>query len=393
LSEPIEAKPLLERYFDAWRSHDVAGLAALFHEDASYEIEGKKTLSGLRQIEKYWSRNSARQRNIVVHPHVTLDDDGTRCSFCACFEDVEENQKQTVFGLMSIEEKDGRIVSLKERYFVDRRWLVPKAIALAGQWVSDLVPSVKGLGSKAWEVLVARSTFFVSYVMAILLGFSATQISNLPDWVLCLLSFKASACSVGPGILQAEMQASATHTLSLLTAIFVLAVPTLFQLRSRWLNPVQTIGLHGEGQDLKAMKKHFRSAREIKIYAGDFDFVGGDSEFLQIFSNLDKQGRLDLVSDKSEERVAAGFGHSTEAAALLSSLKAKKRIRFNDADQLRCSIIRRWDHAEILYRYDHAGGEFEQYPHRMCVLRGRGDVSPVVGLVQRLSSPQLKARS
>jgi hypothetical protein len=287
---------------------------------------------------------------------------------------------------MRLEEADGKILRLCEDYHVHREPIAAQASRTRLDWFADL-PRWAGWKSVEWltrafEILVAKASRIVYYLLLVVLGGSAFGVGKLPDAALCTLALHFSACEVNEPAFRVAIEGDAARNLGHIALAAVVLLPFLYKLRHSFLAPVKTIRLVGEDQDLAEMKKRFRVAKELVVHAGDFDFVGRDPEFRFIFSGLSDAGALDLVSDKSEETVRTGFGTSPEAVSLLDSLVRRNRIRFDDPKRLRCSIVRRWDYREVLYRYEHGGGEEEQHRLRICVLRGRGDVSPVVDLLR-----------
>ena len=84
---------LLIKYYDAWSKHDINLVREIFDNSASYEMLGKRTLSGVDQIAQYWLRNAHRQRKLKIFPPVnTIEARGGLTSiFCATFVDIEEN--------------------------------------------------------------------------------------------------------------------------------------------------------------------------------------------------------------------------------------------------------------------------------------------------------------
>lgn len=378
---------MLDQYFDAWRTLDQSRVGMLFHDDATYEREGKATLWGVDQIEEYWRRNRTRQTDLKVFQHVPMDGTRDACTFCARFVDAEEKQTQTVFGWMTLEVADGKIRRLREGYAVHRE---PLAEQKPRTW-SDLAVGFlrqarwKAVewGTRLVEWIAAKGSRIVYYLLLLVLGGSAFGVDKLPDAALCALTLNSVACKIDDPALRTTLESDAVPVLIGLAFAAVFLLPTLHKVRHRFLAPVKTIRLVGDGQDLEEMKKRFRGAKQLVVHAGDFDFVGRDPEFRLIFAGLNEAGALELVSDKPMETVRDGFGRTPEAVVLLESLIQRERIRFRDSRRLRCSIVHRWDYPEVLYRYEHGGGEEERHRLRICVLRGRGDVGPVVDLLKR----------
>src|SRR3989442_15920829 len=113
---------LLEKYFKAWSDHDVDLVREIFHESATYDMVGKKSLSSLNEIIDYWERNKRRQRNLIILPQVRLDvpPEAPSCVFCASFIDIEEHENQTVYGRIMLSYEKGKIIRVSETYHVAR---------------------------------------------------------------------------------------------------------------------------------------------------------------------------------------------------------------------------------------------------------------------------------
>jgi hypothetical protein len=378
---------LLDKYYRAWTNHDVGLVREIFDLSATYDIEGKRGLRGQAEIVKYWERNAGRQRNLNILPPIkSAAEAGTISSiFCATFVDVEENQSQTVYGQVNLHCEGRKIVRLKESYNVFRTPLSSSRVsfpsfhelALRCYW------RLKGMLLIAAELMITRGATVFLALMAILLGYSSFNVRRLPDVLLCGMTFNFSDCATLSLARHDELIDSANRAISLLASTFVVFVLFLGWIRYKLRNSIQIIPLLAANHDLMVMKSRFRSAEELTIFAGDFDFVSSDKEFRDTFKYLNDRGTLILISDKKEELVRKGFGSEPDAVNLFAALKRDGKIYFERGVPIRCSIVRRWSRSEILYRYK--GGSADSLTDlHICVLRGRREAGPVIELVQKL---------
>lgn len=376
---------MVARYFAAWSDHDINVVREIFDESSTYEITGKRTLKGLSEIIGYWVRNKQRQRNLKVFPSVPLKDDGTSVLFCATFADIEEREQQTVYGHISFEISNGKIRTFTERYHLIR--VSARATrSLPDRFRSFLPPllwRLKGYAAQAAELLLARAATVLVLLMAVVLGFSAFNVAGLPDWLLCNLSLAFSECNISSGTRRQELVNIASRNLSAFTSLFVFLVIGLYWLRYMIRTPISLIPLQAENHDLSVMKRRFRAAQQLTIFGGDFSFVGFDKELRDIFFRLNSARALMLISEKGESLVKAGFGTEPDAIALFEDLKRDGRIYFDRGVPIRCSILRLWHRAEIVYRY-RGGGADSFNDLNLCILKGRKEAGPVLELVQKL---------
>ena len=164
---------------------------------------------------------------------------------------------------------------------------------------------------------------------------------------------------------------------------FVLIAPFLFWLRFHLRQPIAIIPLQGQDHDLTVMKSRFKYARDLTVFAGDFDFVSRDAKMRAILRKVHEKHNLTLVSSKSENAVRTGFGDTAEAISLFEGLKAKGSIFFDNPVAIKCSIVRAWRESEVIYRYD-GGGSDNLATLNICILFGRREARPVIELLEKL---------
>lgn len=382
---------LVNAYFKSWREHDVEALSKIFTVDCEYHIKDKPSLNGLHELQVYWNRNKDRQRELDVFDPIVFEAtaDATKVAFCATFLDSEEKQNQTVFGEITFFFKDGKISRLTESYRVHRErsnfvfwetvgkfWL---RIRIGSQnLLQNQLPRILQVTS----VILALSAFFYSY-----------NVNRLPDFVVCALNgtFGPSGCDLAiSGNLDA-MTATAHRYLSLLGGTLLLIIPFVSKYSARLqFGRVRTTELIRDRHDLEIMRKSFKNAKGLTIFSGDFSFVKDNEDFFPIFRRLSNRKSLNIISDASKESVIAGFGGTKEARGLIEELEAEGRILFNSPTPIKCSIVRKWDGSEVLYRFDGNGAGAASSHLYMCEVRDRGDIGPVVKLIEHLSKARLR---
>lgn len=386
---------LLAKYLRAWQTYDTNAVREIFDTSSTYSIEGKRTLQGLDEICGYWDRNKKRQHNLKIFPPLELNSERDTSSFifCANFVDLEENENQTVYGRITLRHPGDKIAELTEVYLLDRLPLHPPSQTLASSGARSIPPLIsraywwiKNQAKNIAEFLLTRATTFFIALMAVLLGYSAVKLNELPDVLLEALAFRLPATIP---LLAAERElltATAYRHLSTFASLFVFGVLFITWLRYRVRQPIKITNLQAEGHDLSIMKTRFERARELLIFAGDFDFIKNDEKLRQTFRRLHAQNGLTLVSDKSEQRVREGFGNSPDAIFLFEGLKQNRQIHFSREPSIRCSIVRGWLGSEVIYRYE--GGNADSFNNlHLCIMEGRKEARPLMDLLEKLAKP------
>jgi hypothetical protein len=383
---------IIEKYIDAWITHDNEIIREIFDTSASYNIEGKQPLKGIEAICDYWERNKRRQHNLRILPPLKLTSDPNTEAFifCASFADSEERENQTVYGHIQLRLQEGKVVSLMESYVLERNPLDPQSTGI-GQQIVDLLRRArwhaKNISKLVFEYLLTRGATLLVTSMTIVLGFSALNIRELPDWLLRSWAFSFDFASLTTET-RNDLITKAYHHISTLVTIFVFLVPFMGWLRYQIRLPITIKNLQGPDHDLSVMKRRFKGARHLIVFAGDFDFVGRDQELLSIFWKLHAQNGLILISDKSEDEVRRGFGTHVDAALLLRGLRERGKIFFSHTESIRCSIVRGWLGSEIIYRYEGGNADSLSNQH-LCIMKGRREAKPLMELVEKLLKPAL----
>ena len=387
---------IIEKYLTAWDTHDVRLVRELFDPDAVYNISGKKRLNGIDEICGYWERNKRRQHNLRVLPPLELSD-GTASSsfmFCARFVDTEEKEDQTVYGHIHIEVRNDKVMQLSESYLLERRpqeVTNPSVVEEITNPITDFFRSgywqVKNAAKIFLEYLITRSASVLVTLMAILLSFSAFNLNDLPDWLLRLWALSLQFSPLTSEV-RASLVTRAYHNISTLASIFVFLVIIIGWLRLQIRLPISITNLQAPGHDLSVMRRRFKYARHLIIFAGDFDFIGRDEKLRHIFRQLHARNNLILISNKTETEVRLGFGNHPDAVYLFEDLKRHHHIFFSHKEEIRCSIVRGWLGSEIIYRYDGGSADSLNNQH-ICIMKGRREARPVMELVEKLLKPTL----
>jgi hypothetical protein len=390
---------LFDKYLRAWQNHDTNLVREIFDVSAEYKIEGKPSLYGVEAICAYWERNKKRQYNLKICPPLKQTNTSTMCSFVFCvnFVDLEEKEKQTVYGLIALRYANGKIFELSESYLLDRRPFSEKQGEINDfRGSHSLLPApirrgywhLKNFLKQTAEFLLTRVATIMIAVMAILLGFSAFKLTELPDWLLRFLSFAFSDVTPLSAATRETLTVHAYRNLSAFTSLLVFVSIVMNWLRYQIRQPIKITNLQAPDHDLLIMKNRFKLARDLIVYAGDFDFVGRDAELRRTFQYLHAHGGLTLVSDKAETEVRKGFGNRPDAISLLEGLKQNQKIHFSSNLSIRCSIVRGWLGSEIIYRYDGGGADSLNNLH-LCIMRGRREAGPLMELLEKLVRPTM----
>jgi hypothetical protein len=93
---------VVDRYFNAWRDHEVHVLKEIFGERAEYKINGRVAYVGVPDIESYWRRNEARQTRLQIqYGRIAARGDKEQVHFLSSFYDVSESEWQSVAGIIN----------------------------------------------------------------------------------------------------------------------------------------------------------------------------------------------------------------------------------------------------------------------------------------------------
>ena len=99
-----------------------------------------------------------------------------------------------------------------------------------------------------------------------------------------------------------------------------------------------------------------------------------------------------LVSHKSREDVLEAVKLHRDATSLIEVLIQAKRIRFKSGLGVHCSVVHKWDHREVLYRYlSPERNRISDY--NMCILVGRREARPILDVVEMVKGRWAKLES
>ena len=375
---------IVSKYIEAWRLHDVEILNSIFSEDCKYEIHEKPGFYGIENVKAYWKRNKERQTKLdLLEPSIFYNDEGlVKFAFCAVFFDREESQHQTVFGTISLTILHGKVTHLSESYQVNRRTISRSSLVV--------IKNLKNLASINFKKLVhsylPRFLALVALLVSLLTAFFYLGIGRLPDAAVCTLSGVFNDCDIVFSADQSAVEKQAYRNLGLLTSVLLLLAPFVANYLARVkYGRVKTTQLVREQQDLDIMRSRFKGAREITIFSGNFSFAKDYGDFFSIFLKLATRGKLYLISEDKKEDVLAGLGGTLKAKHLINLLEKQGNIVYSNPVPIKCSIVRRWDGVEVLYRFEYGGSEGSPFPHQMCELKRRGDISPICDLIEDLA--------
>jgi hypothetical protein len=110
---------VIDLYFIAWKTHDIALVQEIFTSEAIYRILPiQKELRGIDEISAYWLRNKRRQSGVEItwreeSKYLNVRD----VRFFASFRDIEEKNHQIIWGCINFYINDqGLIYLLSETY-------------------------------------------------------------------------------------------------------------------------------------------------------------------------------------------------------------------------------------------------------------------------------------
>lgn len=110
---------VIEAYFRAWQNHNVADIQRIFADQAIYKIGPRnRDLVGKEEISAYWRRNKKRQKELSVEWElIGVLHNSVKASFHATFYDTEENNKQSITGIITFFVNDSNKISLLSEHY------------------------------------------------------------------------------------------------------------------------------------------------------------------------------------------------------------------------------------------------------------------------------------
>jgi hypothetical protein len=358
------------------------GLLPYVHPSLTYEIDGKLPLNGVGDLQRYWSRNAQRQKQLHLG-YITVDQkvNSISCSFLAHFTDVDEQQEQIVSGIIHFffsQGSDPKLLRVRETYLVDRTPLTLSAAKQFARSVADVGADLVRRFQLFWDAVKIVILFILIFLTAL-----AAVIT-----VLCIVM------KVAPWPLLSVWQAAvgkinspeeATRNLREAGAIFfgvtgvLLTIYQLFPIRDR---NIQVYDVTRDDRDLKIMDRFMRDAVSVTTFSGNFDFLLRSRALLASMKRLQEQGRLILLSDSSRERVRRAITANSTALEIVDGLEHAGKIGYNTSVSIRASLIRtRRGKVLVLYRYTASVGANETL--KICALYQRGPASEVVAALSK----------
>ena len=112
--------------------------------------------------------------------------------------------------------------------------------------------------------------------------------------------------------------------------------------------------------DLKVMLKYYRGAENVTVFSGDFDWVSKNPEVRKEISRLSREGKISLISYKSDQEVQTAFGDDDFFQELRSC------FQFNSGREAKCSYVKHTGTSVFLYKFKKRDG---------------GEMRPTVGAI------------
>jgi len=112
-----------------------------------------------------------------------------------------------------------------------------------------------------------------------------------------------------------------------------------------------------EKDDLEIMYKHFSRSEMVKVISGDYSWICKHQKLKDVLIELAQNGKLKLISYKSQQQVVAGIANQNIFNQLRGCFSFENQDRI-----LKCSYVTRPGLDIFLYRYtDYRGGDICDY--------------------------------
>jgi hypothetical protein len=369
----------VDRYFDAWRDHDVHALKKIFSDEAEYKINGRVAYTGLSNVETYWRRNKSRQTRVqILYDRIFSAGELEKVHFLSSFYDLSEHEWQSVAGIIDFTLNGGgtRILSLSEEYLKtvrNARNTFTMVEFFQGLQVRRLMSRISWFTQRLMSQFKHYAPSILLYLTWILFIFAVMLMWLLfvetPNWLkkVVIALLEPTQISVLPEIEGSALQRAQT-LVGVCVTLLATAVGAFIPVIQSWRRARQgSLSMKDlmPGDDLRMMAQVCSGAERIIVFSGDFSFLRENERLRNTYTKLNSENKLTLVSSRTEPEVSQQLEAMDATATLLRALKASGNILFSSGIPLKCSLVELHRRFQFLYKYKTFDGN-----DKMCILRG-----------------------
>jgi len=152
---------------------------------------------------------------------------------------------------------------------------------------------------------------------------------------------------------------------------------------------IQFFPIQREGEDdLDWMLPHYQRGQRVTIFAGSFDWLGDKPEMEKRILQLANEGKLYLVSYRSEQEIEDAFG-AKQKEPLLRKLRGVLKDRFRVNSNLRdvaCTFIQKSATADTEFLYKSRPDD-EGHVFNACVISDTNRNRVLLRILSKLTEP------
>jgi hypothetical protein len=385
---------LVANYFHSWESIGNDEADRIFTSDVKYVVKsmprngGEKQNSiqgeivGIDNLRQYLTRVKRRQKNFQIR-FVLTDETTSSASaiFFVQFLDTDLRMRQTIFGRsLFVFSSDG----LKISEYNEIHILHSKAVAIASAYdtASKTLYIFKNFFNKLSQISrlaafgILWYTMVAVFVVSVFINFLLLTY-GLGDSGAALLSFLWPRHQQVNLITQLEKEALANGLRTWLTwylTAFSALLPLILFIRNSLVKgraPFDSIPVVRENQEEEILADCFRNAEKVIIISGDFSFLSTNQKLCDIFIDLSKRRRLQMLSYKAMEDVKPVLNTSIRAQTLFRNATSLGQFYFNCPVQAKSSFVSYGHKSLVLYRYKSDDGSNNSF--RMGFLKHHPD--------------------
>lgn len=338
---------LISEYFNHWKNSDPNDLISLFDDDAKYQIDNlDRTYFGRDEIYEYFKKNAERQRNIDIEYDKKLTNkQSVSCNFRASFDDITENEHQTIFGDMCfvIDDETNKIIMFRERYKISRVQIgdnkIKEALKSVNRYMSML--RIYIADTLRYFLSAIMFLFYIIVVIILILGLSIWISPFSIEYTEYTLKFYDYFLNNQHNVTDNDKIIQVKMFFSYLTGFAGVSI-ALFVFFGRKFSRTREILSHtlrGRDSDLRIMNKYMKNSDEVVIFSGDFDFLPKNVQLFKTIYELCKRNKISFLSDKSKREVFSL--DDDKSLEIFRSLDQSGRFFYDSGLNIRSSFIRR----------------------------------------------------
>lgn len=359
---------VLEAFRNAWSSHDIRSLGALFAGKFQYNIDGKTVYQSKSEIKGFWYKNALDQQELSVKFFNPSYGRGrARAYFSALFYTPRRCRIVSVSGYIEIWIDSAGKISRLDQYsgtierpsfiysfaYLKRRIIDP----VSNAFVRALRPFWRSFGT------VTQVALYVVMAVGVLLVLYAEILHGSLRWA------------------SEETFSDIKKYTPFWFALAYIVQQTIALVKWKVLHDVHFLPIEGEG-DLKIMQRFIDKANNVEIVSGDFSFLDTDSDLQNRLKELAFSKKLKLVSYKPEQKVKDELKVKSTGREILAKLKEDNSIVYDFPVEAKVTIVTHGRNRRMLFRYwRDVDGEQRRY---MGVVRDTSNTGALLDVIVKL---------